>query len=394
LAPLEDIHGNDLAIRSHCRQDSGQGSEASTMLPSSPPPCNTDMLPFSSDGEDTQPSASRSRGDSRMGPKEAPTPLQSPVSAPPASYTRDDIGSLLLQAFQIRDDYLKLQERFSDMEKAASEEISSLQERCSAMENAASEEISGLQQELSAAHEEIGVLHIELAATRAATGGCSHTQAAPKDFLLAEIALEVASRGAAHQLRSACFEAWHGHASSAKAHRSQRLLSSVTCAPDSELGTEAVEDVLILTTEGSASKIRAPPRDRYLGVGTPESLSKNASRTTTAQSTPFCSPLCSRATTPGRLMRTPDSSPVPMPGRPMRSPASSPARTPCRPMRTPASSPARVSVTPECLQHDSAMLMPQPPPLPTLFSVFSTEVAQKRAFLPGSEGPSRRQVCQ
>merc|ERR1719424_2733277 len=176
------------------------------MVPSSPPLCTTDMLPLSSDGEDAQPSASRSRGDSRRGSKEAPTPLQSPGIAPPASYTPDDIGSLLLQAFQIRDDYLKLQER------------------CCAMDNANRKEISGLQLALSAAHDEIGVLHIELAATRAATGGCSHTQAAPKDFLLAEIALEVASRGAAHQLRSACFEAWHGHASSAKAHRSQRLL--------------------------------------------------------------------------------------------------------------------------------------------------------------------------
>lgn len=343
LRPLDDLQKDDMPKRMHCRAD----SEASTDVGScfdgpSPPRSSTSEHGSLSVVQIQQTLDKLSRGQ-ESGPKESP-------------HTPEDIGGLLLQAFQIRDDYLRLQERFV------------------ALESAAHEEVCGLRTELRSAHDQIWTLQVQAAAMHSARAADVSKKNLPETI---EGVLKVVGRRAASCLQSACFKAWHRHVASAGTLSATRKARGDSClllcrclyawvgyvngwkrARASQMGElqqdglqrspSAAAEVLVATTERSASK---QPRDRYQGLRTPEPLSRN----TTAQNTPRCSPLGSPAPTPGRALQ--QNEPAVFSSLPeVAQPAALPSPPPL---------PGVSSCSPDILQYAApqAPLLPQFPPL-------------------------------
>lgn len=128
---------------------------------------------------------------------------QTQTSSPPRS--PDDIGALLLQAFQIRDNYFELQERHVA-------EVSALQAELIA----ARHHISTLQSQLRSAEEETHNVKACLHATQNELGGLQHElETVPKQTAsrLADGLLQIRRRCSLNNMQANCFAAWNAHLS-------------------------------------------------------------------------------------------------------------------------------------------------------------------------------------
>jgi hypothetical protein len=302
--------------------------------------------------------------------------LQRPLATP------EDIGGLLLQAFQVRDDYLKLQERFESLQHTARAEVNTL----NADFAAAQDQIRILQNQLGASRKQsMGLLNLlDSDRGRELNAAClgawrRHVQAQISLRMQVARVAKLWRQGELSMLVCKCLHAWFHEVWQQKTQlckgRAEMGWSGLSGVVSAETVPPSGGDIYILTTGGSACASRSH-QDRYSGLQTPEPLrapellrtpeplSSSQSRTTTANSTPMCSP----SLQPCRSVRM-----------------SAPAIFNCSPDAPPL--PALLSASQETAKQSTARLGSQPA-LPTLLSsaseVMQSQPAGRSPFVVGT----------